>query len=61
LTRFYAVVKKALQQNPVFKIWPFGNGALRYHNCCVDGDTSPAYFGDYLARLQTPVLLSNIS
>jgi hypothetical protein len=26
-------------------------GALRYHNCCMDGGTSPGYFGCTLVLL----------
>jgi hypothetical protein len=25
-------------------------GSLRYHNCCIDGDTSPKCFGYYLVQ-----------
>jgi hypothetical protein len=27
---------------------PPSNGASRYHNCCIDGGTSPEYFGYHL-------------
>jgi hypothetical protein len=33
---------------PKFTVWPVRTGALRYHNCCIDGGTSPEYFGHYL-------------
>jgi hypothetical protein len=26
----------------------FQTGASRYHNCCIDGGTSPEYFGYHL-------------
>jgi hypothetical protein len=29
-------------------VWPVGTGASRYHNCCIDGDTSSEYFGYHL-------------
>jgi hypothetical protein len=37
--------RKMSQQNPKFTVWPVGTGASRYHNCCIDGGTSPEYFG----------------
>jgi hypothetical protein len=33
------------QWNPEFTVWPVGTGASRYHNYCIDGGTSPEYFG----------------
>jgi hypothetical protein len=32
----------------------FGTGALRYHNCCIDGGTSPDYFRYHFVVLITP-------
>jgi hypothetical protein len=26
-------------------VWPVGNGASRYYDCCIDGAISPEYFG----------------
>jgi hypothetical protein len=34
-------------------------GALRYHNCCIDGGTSPEYFGYHLVRT-LPALFHSI-
>jgi hypothetical protein len=31
-----------------FTVWPVGTGASRYHNCCIDGGTSPDYYGYHL-------------
>jgi hypothetical protein len=39
------------QLNPEFTVWPFGTGASRYHNCCIDRGTSPEYLGYHLARM----------
>jgi hypothetical protein len=36
---------------PEFTICDIGNGALRYHNFCIDGDTSPEYYGYHLVIL----------
>jgi hypothetical protein len=36
------------QSNPEFTVWPVWTGASRYHNCCMDGGTSPDYFGFHL-------------
>jgi hypothetical protein len=33
------------QYNPEFTILPAGTGASRCHNRCIDGGTSPEYFG----------------
>jgi hypothetical protein len=33
---------------PGIHISPFRTGASRYHNCCIDGGTSPEYFGCHL-------------
>jgi hypothetical protein len=35
-------------QNLKFTVWPVGTGASRYHDCCIDGGTSPEYFGYHL-------------
>jgi hypothetical protein len=33
---------------PKLTVWPVRTDASRYHNCCIDGGTSPEYFGHYL-------------
>jgi hypothetical protein len=44
--------RKTSQYNPEFTAWPVGTGASRYHNCCIDGGTSPEYFGYHLVYLR---------
>jgi hypothetical protein len=39
--RTFSRSRRKTSQNPEFKIWPFGTGASRYHNCCIDGGSSP--------------------
>jgi hypothetical protein len=40
--------RKTSQYNPEVTVCPVGPGASRYHNFCIDGGTSPEYFGYYL-------------
>jgi hypothetical protein len=43
---------------PGIHSWPVGTGALRYHNCLIDGGTSPEYFGYHLVYLTfAPILV----
>jgi hypothetical protein len=39
--------------NPEFTLWPVGNGASRYQNCCIHGGISPRIFW---TRLRTYTL-----
>jgi hypothetical protein len=43
--RFHAVAAKLRSRTRQFTVWPVGTGASRYRNCCIDGGTSPEYFG----------------
>jgi hypothetical protein len=44
---------------PKFTVWPVGTGALRYHNYCTDGDTSPEHFGYILVHYNKILLQDN--
>jgi hypothetical protein len=46
--RLHAVAENVAVWNPEFTVWPVWTGASRYHNCCIDGGTSPEYFGYHL-------------
>jgi hypothetical protein len=51
LRTFSSSRRKTSQYNPEFAVWPVWTGASRYHNCCIDGGTSPKYFGYHLVFL----------
>jgi hypothetical protein len=40
--------RKMSQYNPEFTVWPVEADASRYHNCCIDGGSSPEYLGYHL-------------
>jgi hypothetical protein len=40
--------RRSSQYNSEFTVRPVGTGASRYHNCCIDGGTSPEYSGFHL-------------
>jgi hypothetical protein len=42
--------RKTSQLNPEFTALTCWTNSLYYHNCCIDGDTSPEYFGYQLAQ-----------
>jgi hypothetical protein len=45
LRKFSRSRRKTSQYNPEFTVWTIGTSASRYHNCCIDGETSPQCFG----------------
>jgi hypothetical protein len=48
LPTFSCSRRKTSQWNPEFTVWPVGTGASHYHNCCIDGGSSPETFGYHL-------------
>jgi hypothetical protein len=51
--RFHAVAAKRRSLTRNSQFWPVGTGASRYHNCCIDGGTSPEYVGYHLVFLKS--------
>jgi hypothetical protein len=41
---FTPFAAKRRSRSPEFTVWPVGTNFLCYHNCCIDGGTSPGYF-----------------
>jgi hypothetical protein len=47
-------VRATLHTDPLDMVVLQSTGALRYHNCCIDGGTSPEYFGYILVCYSPP-------
>jgi hypothetical protein len=45
--------QKNVAVEPKFTVWPVGNGASRYYDCCIDGCTSQEYLGYHLVHIGT--------
>jgi hypothetical protein len=47
--------RKTSQHNPEFTVWPVATNSLCYHNCCIDGDTSPECFWYHPVYVLPPI------